>query len=297
MTPTLARKMWRTLEPYHGLVYFTPRATDAYAALGIHGRDGYFASRAAAMGPVGAEVVVATFYNFDPQLVRAAIPAAWEVASPAALLDARRSAADLALLDARRSAADLALRDALGDEVVTGDDMRTAAGLARRATEGCAPHGRPLYAAHAALPWPDDPHVALWHAITLLREFRGDGHVAALLVEGLDGCEALVTHGAAADDAVRLDVLQATRGWPDGPWEAARERLRSRGWLDDEGRLTADGVAGRARVEALTDELALAPWHRLGDESCDRLRALVRPWSKAIVATGALSGAPPSRPG
>jgi hypothetical protein len=285
MTPTLARKMWRTLEPYHGLIYFTPRATDAYAALGIHGRDGYFASRAAAMGPVDAEVVVATFYNFDPELVRAAIPAAWEVASPAALLDARRRAADLAL------------RDALGDEVATGDDMRTAARLARLATEGCAPHGRPLYAAHAALPWPDDPHVALWHAVTLLREFRGDGHVAALLVEGLDGCEALVTHGATPDDAVRLDVLQATRGWPDGPWEAARERLRRRGWLDDDGGLTADGVAGRARVEALTDELALAPWRRLGDESCDRLRALVRPWSKAIVATGALSGARPSRPG
>lgn len=285
MTPTLARKMWRTLEPYHGLIYFTPRATDAYAALGIHGRDGYFASRAAALGPVGAEVVVATFYNFDPELVRAALPAAWDVASPAALLDARRRAADLAL------------RDALGDEVVTGDDMHTAADLARRATEGCAPHGRPLYAAHAALPWPDDPHVALWHAITLLREFRGDGHVAALLVEGLDGCEALVTHGAAGDAAVRPDVLKATRGWPDEPWEAARERLRRRGWLDDGGRLTAEGVTGRARVEALTDDLALAPWRRLGEEPCDRLRALVRPWSKAIVATGALSGARPSRPG
>jgi hypothetical protein len=285
MTPTLARKMWRTLEPYHGLVYFTPRATTAYAALGIHGRAGYFASRAAAMGPVGAEVVVATFYNFNPDLVRAAIPAAWEVATPAALLDARRRAADLAL------------RDALGDEVVTGEDMRTAADLARRATEGCSPHGRPLYAAHAALPWPDDPHVALWHAITLLREFRGDGHVAALLVEGVDGCEALVTHGAAGDTAIRPDMLKATRGWPDEPWDAARERLRSRGWLDSGGALTADGVTGRARIEALTDELALAPWHGLGEESCDRLRALVRPWSKAIVAADAFSGAPPSRPG
>jgi hypothetical protein len=285
MTPTLARKMWRTLEPYHGLIYFTPRATEAYAALGIRGRAGYFASRAAAMGPVPAEVVIATFYNFNPDLVRAGIPAAWEAASPSALVDARLGAADLALCDA------------LGDDAVGSDEMRMAADLARLATDGCTPEGRPLYAAHAALPWPDEPHLVLWQAISVLREFRGDGHVAALVTAGLDGCEALVTHGAAADNPVSLDVLKLSRGWPDDAWDAARARLRTRCWLDDDDVLTAEGSAAREHVEAVTDERALAPWSLLGEDDSDRLRALVRPWSKAVAASDAFASAATRRPG
>ncbi len=279
MTPTLARKMWRTLEPVHGLIYFTPLATEAYAALGITGQAGYFASRAAAMGPVGADVVIATFYNFNPDVVRAAIPGAWEVAPPSALLDARRDAADHAL------------REALGDDVVGSDDMRTAADLARRATEGCAPEGRPLYAAHAALPWPDEPHLVVWQAISVLREFRGDGHVAALVTQGIDGCEALVTHGAAGDNPISLELLRLTRGWPDDAWDAARERLRDRGWLDRDDALTPEGASVRQRVETMTDELALAPWRALGEADSDRLRGLVRPWSKTIAASGAFTSA------
>lgn len=285
MSAILARKMWRTLEPYHGFIYFTPRATEAYAALGITGQAGYFASRAAAMGPVPAEVVVATFYNFNPALVREGIPAAWDTASPAAILEARLGAADLAL------------RDALGDDAIRSDDMRAAADLARRATEGCTAEGRPLYAAHAALPWPDEPHLALWHAITLLREFRGDGHVAALVTEGMDGCEALVTHGAAGDPMIPLAVLKLTRGWSDEAWAAAGDRLRSRGWLDADDTLTAEGAAARDRLEAATDRLAMAPWLLLGEADSDRLRALVRPWSKAIVASEAFGRAAPPRRG
>ncbi|HET8621208.1 MAG TPA: hypothetical protein VFM27_19710 [Acidimicrobiales bacterium] len=275
MTPILARKMWRTCEPYHGLIYFTPHATRAYAELGVHGRVGYFASRAAALGPVPAEVVIATFYNFCPSLVRAGVPAVWDTAGPADLLDARLSAADAAL------------REALGDGAVTSAEMVWAAAAARRAAEGCTPQGRPLYAAHAALPWPDEPHLALWHALTLLREHRGDGHVAALLTEGIDGCESLVTHAAAADALVTADVLRSSRGWPDGEWAAAQDRLRGRGLLDADGGLTAAGTERRDRIERTTDERALAPWEHLGEEDADRLRATVRPWSKAIASSGA----------
>jgi hypothetical protein len=282
--PTLARKMWRTLEPYHGLIYFTPRATAAYAELGVTGQAGYFASRAAAMGAVSADVVVATFFNFNPDLVRAAIPAAWDEAPPARWLAARLDAADLAL------------RDALGADVVVSDEMATAAELARRAAEGCTPEGRPLHAAHAALPWPEAPHLALWHAITVLREFRGDGHLAALVAEGVDGREALLTHGAAGDNAISLDVLRLTRGWPDDAWAAAAQRLRHRGWLDHDGTLTSEGATVRDRIESATDRMALAPWVELGEDSCNRLRALVRPWSKAIVAGDVFAGAQPSRP-
>jgi len=282
MHPVLARKMWRTLEPYHGLVYFTPHATRAYADLGIVGRAGYFASRAAPMGPVAAGVVVATFYNFDPGLVRAAIPAAWEAAAPGAVTAARLAAVDRAL------------REALGDDAVASPEVVEAAGLARTAADGCTPEGRPLYAAHAELAWPDEPHLALWHAVTLLREFRGDGHVAALVTEGLDGCEALVTHAADGDAAVTAGNLQSSRGWSDAAWAAAVARLRDRGLQDASGAFTPAGVEQRARVEAATDEHAMAPWRRLGEVEADRLRALVRPLSKAIVASG-LFGGPPAR--
>lgn len=270
-----ARRMWRTLEPYHGLVYFTPRAAEAYGALGLRGSDGYFASRAAPMGPVPAEVVIATFYNFHPDLVRHAIPAAWRTASPPSVLDARLHAADAGL------------RDVLG-EAVAGPDMEEAAHLARRvaehAVETTTP-GRALFAGHASLPWPEPPHLVLWHAITLLREQRGDGHVAMLVTEDLDPCEALVTHGADPDNEITPDILQATRAWPDEEWAAARRRLQARGLLQGD-QLTEAGLDQRRRIEQRTDEAARRPWTVLSDDEARRLRELVRPWSRAVVTGG-----------
>lgn len=272
MDTAIARKTWRTLEPYHGLVYFAPEPVAAYAAIGIEVRTGYFASRAAPMGAVTPEVVLATFFNFHPRLVRTAMEGAWAVASPAQVVAARLEGADGAL------------RTTLGNEVLSGGDVAEAAGLARRAAEACTPHGRPLYAGHAALPWPEPAHLVLWHAISLLREFRGDGHVACLLVEGLDGCEALVVHGASGE--VAPSVLQTSRAWPDDEWAAAHERLAGRGWIDETGGLTPLGAEARQRIEDRTDALALAPWQVLGEPGCDRLRELVRPLSRTIVASG-----------
>jgi hypothetical protein len=271
METVIARKMWRTLEPYHGIVYFAPEATEAYEALGILGRSGYFASRAAAMGAVSAEVVIATFFNFNPEVVRAAIPAAWAVATPAQLVDARRAAADAAL------------RRATGRDLDTPDVVR-AAELARIAAESCTAPGRPLHAAHAGLSWPDPPHLALWHAVTLLREFRGDGHLAALLDAGLDGIDALVIHSASGE--VSRAALQTTRGWRDDEWNAAVTRLASRGLVDASGGLTDVGAALRQHVEDRTDALAMAPWVALGEEGCGELRGIVRPLSRAIVESG-----------
>jgi hypothetical protein len=268
----LARKMWRTLEPYHGIVYFTPHAAAAYAELGIHGRDGYFASRSAPLGAVGPEVVIATFYNFHPPLIHHAIPAAWEKASPAEVLAARLAAADAAL------------SEVLGD-AIDGDDVIEAATLAETAARACTPGGRPLYAGNAQLPWPDEPHLALWHAITLLREFRGDGHIAALVTAQLDPCEALITHAAANNSGIGPDVLQRSRAWPEADWNAAKERLSLRGLFDGT-RLTDEGDALRTQIEEQTDHAALAPWETLSTEDSTRLRSLVRPWSRAISDSG-----------
>jgi hypothetical protein len=271
MEPVMARKMWRTLEPYHGIVYFAPEATAAYEALGVHGFDGYFASRAAPMGSVPAEVVVATFFNFNPAVVHHALPAAWEATTPAALLDARLRGADAAL---RR-----AVGAPLDDKAVA-----RAAGLARAAADGCTAAGRPLYAAHAGLPWPDLPHLELWHAVTLLREFRGDGHIACLVEAGLDGIHALVLHAASGE--IPRAALQTSRHWTDEAWDAAVAELEARGLVDAEGAFTEAGAALRQQVEDRTDALALAPWQALGEAGCDELRSLVRPLSKAIVDGG-----------
>ena len=271
MEPLMARKMWRTLEPYHGMIYFAPEATAAYESLGVMGLDGYFAARAAPMGAVPAEVVVATFFNFNPEIVHAAIPAVWATATPAEMLGARLGAADAAL------------RRALGESL---DDpsIGRAAGLARTAAEACTTAGRPLYAGHASLPWPAAPHVALWHAISLLREFRGDGHVACLVGAGLDGIDALVMHAASGE--VPRSVLQGSRHWDDTAWDASVGRLHDRGLTTADGALTEAGATRRQHIEDQTDALALAPWAALGEDGCDELRSLVRPLSKAIVAGG-----------
>jgi hypothetical protein len=275
MDPLIARKTWRTLEPLHGLIYFAPEAAEEYAAIGLGpGQSGYFASRAAPMGPVPAEVVIATFYNFRPELVRRAIPGAWEIADPSVILAARFRAASRAL------------RGVLGD-AADGPEVAEAAQLARQAALRATdrPEGRPLFAAHAALAWPDEPLLVLWHAQSLLREFRGDGHIALLATEGISGIEALVVHGGTGE--VSSSVLQSTRGWTNDEWAAAVDRVRSRGWLADDGSLTADGRERRQAVEDRTDALAVSAYEALGDDGCARLRTLARPWSKAVVESTA----------
>jgi hypothetical protein len=181
---------------------------------------------------------------------------------------------------------DRALRALLGDRPHSAE-LREAATLARRAAEAADTSGRPLAAANAALPWPDDdqPHLVLWHASTILREHRGDGHVAALLTHGLDGVAALVSH--AAMGAAPEEVF-GSRDWSPADWSAARERLTARGWFDPSGALTDHGRASRTAVEHLTDDLAAAPWQTLGPADTTRLAELLMPPVIDIVGAGIL---------
>ncbi len=278
MDPMIARRTWRTVEPIHGMIYFSAEAAASYEALGLTGRMGYFASRAAPMGAVPAEVVIATFYNFRPQLVRAAIPEAWAITTPESVVAARVHAADGAL---RR-----ALPEAIGSPELT-----EAATLARRAAEAACERldGRPLFAGHAALPWPDEDHLVLWHAQTLLREYRGDGHIAALVAAGLSGLEAAITHVATGD--VPGGVMLATRDWPIDESDAAVDDLRARGILElgEELALSDRGRAQRQWVEDATDAAAVAAYVPLGADGCARLRELARPLSRAIIDGGLLA--------
>ncbi|MEW6474927.1 MAG: hypothetical protein AB1679_21965 [Actinomycetota bacterium] len=267
-----ARRMWPAFETYHAHVYFVPEAAEAYRSLGLKGGwMGYFASRAAALGAASPELVTAVFFNFHPAMVTRALPDAWALASPADVLAARLRTVDVAL---RR----------LIPQHVGSPAEAEAAELAREATESTPLAGRPLFAALRSLPWPDEPHLALWHACTMLREHRGDGHVAALTAAGLDGCEAHVT--VTATGAVPRETLQSNRKWSDEEWAAAEERLRARGWLDASGTLTDAGRAGRAEVEARTDEAAEVPWRALGPERTERLLELLTPMARAINAAG-----------
>lgn len=277
MDPMIARRTWRTAEPIHGMIYFSPEATAAYESLGLTGRMGYFASRAAPMGAVPPEVVIATFYNFRPQLVRDAIPEAWTRSTPTAILEARVDSADRAL---RRS-----VPDAIGSA-----DLSEAATLARRAAEVACDHldGRPLFAGHASLPWPDESHLVLWHAQSLLREFRGDGHIAALLAAGLSGLEAAISHVATGE--VPGAVMLATRDWPADEWAAGIEGLQARGILEpgEELALTDTGRAQRQWIEDVTDATSVVAYETIGEDGCAQLRTLARPLSKAIVDGGLL---------
>jgi len=267
-----ARVMWHLLEPYHAVAYFADEVRESLASAGMRGFwMGYFAGRAAPMGAVATGVVTATFYGFAPAMVSRAIPDAWGFAAPDRVWAAK--------VDGVRAA----LSRLLGDADV---GVEEAARLAREAAGACQPHGRPLFAAYADLPWPDDPHLVLWQAATLVREHRGDGHVAALVAGGIDGCEAHALMVAAG--RIRREALQPHRGWTDEEWDGALARLRARGWLDAVGAVTAAGREARAGVEALTDRLAAAPWDHLGAESTARLAALLAPLVERIDAAGVI---------
>jgi hypothetical protein len=276
MTAPLARQAHDATNVLHSLIYFAPEAEQQFTAAGLEpGRMCYFAGRAAPMGAVGAGVVTATFYNFSPELIAPLIPRAWELAAPPAVIEARFAAADAVL------------RRLLGPELIASAELITLAGLVREAAGACTPEGRPLYGGHADLPWPDGgPHLELWHALSLLREYRGDGHVAALTAAGLSGLEALVTH-TATGQGFTPQFARASRGWSAADWDSTVAGLTARGLLDDAGDLTAAGLEVRASVERETDRMAAPPWRHLGDERTEQVIPLGRALSRAVVKAGA----------
>ncbi|WP_433285305.1 SCO6745 family protein [Micromonospora sp. CA-244673] len=274
MEPAMVRKMWQLIEPVHALVYYAPELTEEAAGLGLATGErwpGYFALRSAPLGAAGPNLVAATYYSFSPRMVAEYVPAVWATADPAKVLAARLSGVDRAL------------RALLGDRVQSAE-LAEAAALARRAVRAADLGGRPLAAANADLPWPDAPHLALWQATTILREHRGDGHIAALRTVGLDPAESLVSFAAVG--AAPAEVF-GSRRWTADEWAAARDRLAARGLVDGDGVATEAGRRLRDEVERRTDELAAAPWRALGP-AVGLFAQLVAPVTRAVVATGLL---------
>ncbi|MFC8506489.1 hypothetical protein ACFU3J_23065 [Streptomyces sp. NPDC057411] len=275
LPPLAGRRCAHQLNLLHAPLFFSPDLDVEFKELGIEDPNARrLAARSAPLGAVGAGTVAATFYNYHHDLLARHLPAVWESASPAAVLDARLRVMDTTL------------RRLLGAEALDSPEMAEAAELALRATEGCTRHARPLYSGNADLPVPDAPHLRLWHATTLLREHRGDGHLTALLAAGLDPVEALVSHTATGRGMAPRWLLR-TRGWQRADWDAAVERLRGRGLLDAEGELTSAGTALREGLEEETDRLDAAPYELLGADGVARLTELTKGFLVAVVGAGA----------
>ncbi len=230
---------------------------------------GYFAARSAPLGMVPTEVVTAIFYNFAPERVAKALPAAWEIAGPEAALRARHDSAVAAL---RRYGID-------GNE-----NVAVAGELAGKAARGAPVDGRPLFAANLALPWPDDPLAALWHATTLLREQRGDAHVAVLAAAGVSGRESNVLHAAAG--GVPRDYIARTRDYDEASWQHHEQRLAERGLLNDDGSLTAAGRELKDHIETTTDTLGLSALEALSDDEVEALFQALTPITRTVVNGG-----------
>ncbi|MGD0882934.1 MAG: hypothetical protein ABSB09_15330 [Acidimicrobiales bacterium] len=264
-----AREWWLLVEPLHAVVYFDDGCRQAMDEVGMRGFwMGYFAGRAAPMGPVGPDMVGATFFNFHPERVRRAIPDAWSYAEPQRIWAARRAGAARAL---RRVVPDIEAGAA------------RALPLLGQLVDSAVGAGRPLFAATRAVGAPDDPVEALWHACTCLREHRGDGHVAALTASDVDGIEALVLF--AASEGLPEGLFLDSRGWSAAEWSAAGERLARRGLLDDSG-ITADGAGLRRDIEAVTDRQAARPFGSLDDRTLAELADMLRPMVASVFEAG-----------
>ena len=273
-TATIARRMYELLEPICVVTYKAEEANQELAALGHPTYwDGYFASRAAPLGRVPAEVVHAAFYSFAEGEAARHIPSAWETIPPEASIAARE----------RGSAA--YLRRILGDKLADSPGLVRAADLTTKAATSAPTEGRMMYAGMRTLPVPSDPVARLWHSGTMLREHRCDGHIAALVGARIGGTEAHVLGAIAAgihppESAGRIHHLPKKR------LAEVMDGLRERGLIDADGYFTDAGRETKQRIEALTDELAAPPYDALSPAELDELIAELEPITAVVVATG-----------
>ncbi|HLU56200.1 MAG TPA: hypothetical protein VKZ81_12120 [Pseudonocardia sp.] len=262
------RELWRLLEAVHAVVYFAPEARDVYGELGLRGFwMGYFASRSAALGTPGPRLVTALFHGFAPRMVERALPRAWEIVEPGRVLDTRARLA----------------RSALAPHAGAAPRLAAAADRLAGLLADLDVAGRPLAAAHLDVPAPADEVGRLWHATTVLREYRGDGHVAALVAAQVDGVEAHLLHRASL-----LERQREFRGWTEEEWAAAADRLRARGLLDDAGEPTARGREFRAGIEQSTDRSAAAALRNVDDAELTELTDALGPLARSIADAGAV---------
>jgi hypothetical protein len=252
-----ARRLRDACEPVAMHAVWSRRTNEHLAGLGLDFLTSYVWGRAAHLGePVGA-VVASSFAWFEPGLVTA-------------LYDAARAAVPRDRFVAARDEATVAsLREVLSDD----DEAGEVADLLADAAESADGSGRPLFSGVRAAGRPADPVHRLWWACTLVREHRGDSHVASANASGLGPVEMNVL----TELWIGMPLLSytGTRGWPEDAMHTAVRSLEARGWLAD-GQLTASGLRVRSHLEARTDGQEQSIVDALGarlDEVCTRLDA------------------------
>jgi hypothetical protein len=266
----MARRMFELVEPIGVIPYSADEPNETMFALGFTNYwDTYFAGRAAPLGLATAEVVDALFYNFAPGEVVRHIPKVWETTTPEAAIAARRMGCSNAL------------RRILADHIDTPAFARATELLLKAATSAPC-EGRPMYAALRALPIPDDGVTRLFHAASLLREHRGDGHIAALMTEGVGGLEAHALF--ALDMGMPAEKFGRIHHLPQAQLAAITKGMRDRGLIGDDGWLSASGRAVKQRVESLTDDLAAKPYEVLAPAELDELVAALEPLAALLLA-------------
>jgi hypothetical protein len=265
-----ARRLWYSLEALYQSALSVEDTRAAGKELGLRGFwMTLFAFRSAPLGAVDAAAVVAAFGGFAPQMVGKAIPAAWALVPPALCIERRNALAGMLLR-----------RIGVTDEI--------AGPLVARLAElppALETTGRPLGAANAALPLPDDPVAALWQLASTVREHRGDGHLAAWVAVGITG---LQSHHMLLADLGQHEMMRELRGWTPKEWSEAAEALAARGLLDaGSGALTTAGRDLRAEVEQRTDELSWSGGLSvLGEEGVDEICAELAPLASSVRSSG-----------
>ena len=266
----MARRMFELVEPIGVIPYSADEPNEAMFALGFTNYwDTYFAGRAAPLGLAPPEVVDALFYNFAPGEVARHIPKVWRTTTP-----------ELAIA-ARRAGCVKALRRILGDRVDS-PAFALVAELLMKAATGAPYEGRPMYAALGAIPAPDDEVARFFHAASLLREHRGDGHIAALMIEEIGGLEAHVL--LALDMDLPAEKFGRIHHLPHAQIGAVVDGMRGRGLIADDGWLSERGRAVKQRVESLTDDLAAKPYASLEPGELDALTAGLEPVADLLLA-------------
>lgn len=279
-TGSAARLAYETLEPFHIIAYFNPGLKSAQQDTGLSGYSFYVGARGAPFGPCTSSVIASAFYNFNVEL----IAKSWAAAVDAGLDRVH---------ERRNQMLDDSLRDILGDSV---DDasLDELASAYYELAAGLPLGGRPLAAAWSTAPKPDTARLRLWHAVAILREWRGDNHIAALALHGLNGFDAAVFHESQLPDptirrrTLGKRILLLTRGWSEEEWEDSVDRLVDAGLVErveDGHRLTPSGAATYDDIEATTDAVGESIW-----VGTDDLLERTRPVVKAVIDAGILPG-------
>jgi hypothetical protein len=270
--PAVSAWMLGVLGVLHAPVYGARDQYDRLAAEGIEQRLGaYLAQRAAPLGAVGPELVTATFYGFSPRAIAQHIPDVWSIVAPGRVLEVTQEV----------------MRGLLGR--LLADRQAEVEELARLLAPIAAAQpivGRPLAAAWASVPATGDPFVDLWLATCVIRESRGDGHIALLVAEDIGPLEShLLREG---DRPNGRTSLQTMRGWQPEEIDTAAAVLRARGLLDADGQRTDAARALRAGIERRTDELSAAPWSVAGGAAVTRVGDLALELLPDVITSGTL---------